>query len=57
MAAIMADFKTVPYIHQLKEFERSAELPARALLWQMRTGKSKLTVDTACHLEIGRAHV
>lgn len=50
MAAIMADFKTVPYIHQLREFERSAESPARALLWQMRTGKTKLTVDTACHL-------
>lgn len=49
-AAIMADFKTVPYIHQLREFERSAELPARALLWQMRTGKTKLTVDTCCHL-------
>jgi hypothetical protein len=37
-------------MHQLREFEVSAELPERALLWQMRTGKTKLTVDTACHL-------
>ncbi len=49
-AAITADFKTAPYLHQLLEFERSAELKVRALLWQMRTGKSKLTIDTACHL-------
>jgi hypothetical protein len=50
VAAIMADFRTDPYLHQLREFERSAELPARALLWQQRTGKTKLTIDTACHL-------
>lgn len=49
-AAIAADFKTEPFWHQLDEFERSAELKARAILWQMRTGKSKLLVDTACHL-------
>lgn len=49
-AALGADFKTAPYRHQLREFEISAELPGRALIWQMRTGKSKLTVDTACHL-------
>lgn len=49
-AAITADFIHAPYIHQLREFEVSAELPARALLWQMRTGKSKVTIDTACHL-------
>jgi SNF2 family DNA or RNA helicase len=45
-----ADFKTAPYDHQLREFERSCELPGRALIWQMRSGKSKFTVDTACHL-------
>lgn len=49
-AAILADFKTDPYLHQLREFETSADLPARALLWQMRTGKSKVVIDTACHL-------
>lgn len=48
-AAIAADFRREPYIHQLREFELSAELPARALLWQMRTGKSKIVIDTACH--------
>lgn len=50
LAAIMADFKTEPFFHQLKEFETSAELERRAILWQMRTGKTKLTIDTACHL-------
>lgn len=49
-AAITADFKTEPYWHQLYEFELSADMPARALLWQMRTGKTKLVIDTACHL-------
>ena len=49
-AAITADFKTEPWEHQLKEFELSAEAPARALLWQMRTGKTKVVIDTACHL-------
>lgn len=49
-AALFADFKTPPFIHQLREMEDSAEKPSRALLWQMRTGKTKLTVDTACHL-------
>lgn len=49
-AAILADFKTDPYLHQLKEFETSADTPARALLWQMRSGKSKVVVDTCCHL-------
>ena len=49
-AAIAADFKTNPFFHQLREFEISAELKRRAILWQMRTGKSKLIVDTACWL-------
>lgn len=42
--------KTKPYRHQAEEFEVSKDAEARALLWQMRTGKSKLVVDTACHL-------
>lgn len=49
-ALITADFKTPLWLHQMKEFEVSADLPARALLWQMRTGKTKFTLDTAAHL-------
>lgn len=50
-AALMESrFKTDPWAHQLKEFELSADRPSRALLWQMRTGKSKETVDQACSL-------
>lgn len=48
--ALLADFKTDPYLHQLREFEEAAETVARALLWQMRTGKTKVVIDTACHL-------
>lgn len=49
-ALLDADFKTDPWDHQIREFEISAELAARALLWQMRTGKSKFCIDTASHL-------
>ena len=35
------------YAHQREEVERSARLPAWGLLWQMRTGKSKVVIDTA----------
>lgn len=49
-AALFADYRKPPFLHQLREMEVSAELPSRALLWQMRTGKTKLTIDTACHL-------
>lgn len=45
-----ADFKTDPYRHQLIEFEAACESPARALIWQMRTGKSKAVIDKASHL-------
>lgn len=47
---IDADFKTEPYYHQLKEFEQHGLDESRALLWQMRCGKSKLIIDTACSL-------
>lgn len=50
LAAIEADFKTFPYWHQLREFELSCDERVRALLWQMRTGKTKVVIDTACHL-------
>lgn len=49
-ALLTADFKTTPWKHQVKEFEDAVEASSRALLWQMRTGKSKMIVDTACHL-------
>jgi hypothetical protein len=42
--------RTEPYRHQAEEYEASKGLEARALLWQMRTGKSKVIVDTAFHL-------
>ncbi len=55
-ALLGADFETEPYGHQWREFEASADLPSRALFWQMRTGKTKVTIDTACHLR-GRGEV
>ncbi len=45
----MTQFKTRPFQHQLDEFERSKDLPIRAIFWEMGTGKSKLTIDTAAH--------
>lgn len=45
---IGASFKTSPFIHQLRELEEHGLVAARALFWQMRTGKSKAIVDTAC---------
>ena len=38
-------FKTRSRPHQLEEFEKYKEAPARALLWQMRSGKSKAVID------------
>lgn len=49
-ALIAANFKTPPYDHQIHEFETHAEAEARALAWHMRTGKSKIMIDRACHL-------
>lgn len=51
LAALLdAEWKTPPWRHQLAEMEISAERPERALLWQMRTGKSKMILDTASWL-------
>ena len=51
MSAVFdANFKTPPFKHQLLEFETSADLDKRALLWQMRSGKTKVCIDTACYL-------
>lgn len=43
-------FKTEPFNHQRDEWERSREEAARAIFWEQGTGKSKLTIDTACWL-------
>ena len=42
--------KTTPYAHQAEEFEASKDKKFRALLWQMRTGKTKLVIDQASYL-------
>jgi len=42
--------KTTPYAHQHKEFLASKDKKIRALLWQMRTGKTKLVIDQASYL-------
>ncbi|MBR0876926.1 hypothetical protein JQ608_06880 [Bradyrhizobium liaoningense] len=47
---IVAPFREPPYEHQIEEFEQHVGKEARALLWTMRTGKSKMTIDTACQL-------
>lgn len=47
---IAADFKTKPYAHQAREFELHGLDSSRALLWQMRCGKTKLIIDSACAL-------
>ena len=39
--------------HQLNELNKHAEDKARALLWGMRTGKSRVIVDSACALRDG----
>ena len=39
--------RTKPWKHQLREYLASRALKARALLWGMRTGKTKVVVDTA----------
>lgn len=46
----MYDFVFPNYKHQDKEFELHRDDAARALIWQMRTGKTKAMVDLACYL-------
>lgn len=43
-------FKTDPFDHQRKEWERHGCDPIRALFWEMGTGKSKLLIDSAAKL-------
>jgi len=42
-------FKTVPYDHQLKAFERFKDRPYFALFADMGTGKTKMSIDIAAH--------
>lgn len=42
-------FRLPNYKHQQDEWERHRDDDARALLWQMRTGKTKATLDVACY--------
>lgn len=43
-------YKTDPYAHQVKAFEMSRDRRSFALLMDMGTGKTKVTIDTACWL-------
>ncbi len=45
-------FKIKPWVHQLREFEYTKDFLIWALLWQMRTGKTKVIIDTSMHLFI-----
>lgn len=47
---ITAPFQHFPFAHQLREFEQHAGSKCRALLWTMRTGKTKAVIDKACYL-------
>lgn len=46
----LALMKTVPYIHQEKEYIEHWLTLIRAIFWEQGTGKSKLIIDTACRL-------
>jgi SNF2 family DNA or RNA helicase len=43
-------YKTVPFEHQRRVFEATRDEKAYSLFWEMGTGKSKLTIDTAAYL-------
>lgn len=48
-------YQTIPYPHQDREFLRSRDAITWALFLEQRTGKSKLTIDTAAYnYELGR---
>ena len=42
-------FRMPPMAHQWREFIEHKDDDARALLWTMRTGKTKATLDLACY--------
>lgn len=49
------NFKSKPFAHQLKWFDRTKETPNWALWWEQGTGKTKLGIDTAAHLFLSGA--
>jgi len=42
-------FRFDNYGHQQREFDEHRNAVARALLWQMRSGKTKAVIDKACY--------
>lgn len=46
-----------PWAHQRNEWDRHRDEDARALLWQMRTGKTRATVDVAFYRAFDRFDV
>lgn len=43
-------FAREPFPYQRDEWEASKDEKARAIFWEQGLGKSKVTIDTACHL-------
>ncbi len=50
-------FRLPNYQHQQTEFDRHKDDDARALLWQMRTGKTKSVLDTVCYRHVDRRDI
>src|SRR4051812_2146043 len=46
--------KTKPFNHQQVDFDRSKELQMFGVWWEQGLGKSKLVIDTACHLYLNK---
>lgn len=45
----MYKFKLPPFKHQKDTWDKSKDFTNYAILWEQGTGKSKVTIDTACH--------
>ncbi len=43
------DFRFPPYEHQQREWDENRDKRSHALLWQMRTGKTKAAIDLSCY--------
>lgn len=50
-------FRLPNYKHQQAEFDRHRDDDARALLWQMRTGKTKSVLDVVCYRHVDRRDI
>lgn len=49
MTEVKPEFRLSNFKHQQDEWDRHRDDDARALLWQMRTGKTKAVLDVACY--------